>query len=214
MPLAGCALATSIFGTGFMRTRPAYRCPHDSKSRQKKTGGDRRRTTLATATYVSARAASDAVRRPPRALALGLDGRLRRGGRRGLRCVSFGVGRRWPALYQRRAEMTQLRKRMIEDMQLMGLGLRTQSCYVAAVRRLAAHYRRSPDALSEEEVRAYLIALRDRGIARGTFKHNQHGIQFLYRHTLDRGWPLFSKKNSAPATTEALAGRAHGRAGP
>jgi hypothetical protein len=90
--------------------------------------------------------------------------------------------------------MTLLRKRMIEDMQLMGLGLRTQSCYVAAVRRLAAHYRRSPDMLSEDEVRAYLIALRDRGIARGTFKHNRHGIQFLYRHTLDREWPLFSKK--------------------
>jgi hypothetical protein len=93
--------------------------------------------------------------------------------------------------------MTPLRKRMIEDMQLMGLGLRTQTCYVSAVRRLAAHYRRSPDGLSEEEVRAYLIALRDRGVARGTFKHNQHGIQFLYRHTLDREWSLFSKKRFA-----------------
>jgi hypothetical protein len=93
--------------------------------------------------------------------------------------------------------MTPLRRRMIDDMQLMGLGLRTQSCYVSAVRRLAAHYRRSPDLLSEEEVRAYLIALRDRGIARGTFKHNQHGIQFLYRHTLDREWLLFSKKRFA-----------------
>ena len=93
--------------------------------------------------------------------------------------------------------MTPLRKRMIEDMQLRGLGLRTQTCYVAAVRRLAAHYRRSPDMLSEDEVRAYLIALRDRGIARGTFKHNQHGIQFLYRHTLDHDWSLFSKKRFA-----------------
>jgi integrase/recombinase XerD len=90
--------------------------------------------------------------------------------------------------------MTPLRKRMIEDMQLRGLGLRTQTCYVAAVRRLADHYGRSPDTLSEEEVRAYLIALRDRGVARGTFHHNQHGIQFLYRHTLDREWLLFSKK--------------------
>jgi hypothetical protein len=90
--------------------------------------------------------------------------------------------------------MTPLRKRMIEDMQLSGLGLRTQTCYVAAVRRLAAHYRRSPDTLSEEEVRCYLIALRDRGVARGTFAHNRHGIQFFYRHTLDREWLLFSKK--------------------
>jgi len=93
--------------------------------------------------------------------------------------------------------MTPLRKRMIDDMQLMGLGLRTQTCYVAAVRRLAKHYRRSPDLLSEEEVRAYLIALRDRGIARGTFAHNHYGIQFFYRHTLDREWLLFSKKRFA-----------------
>jgi Phage integrase, N-terminal SAM-like domain len=93
--------------------------------------------------------------------------------------------------------MTPLRKRMIEDMQLRGLGLRTQTCYVAAVRRLAAHYRRSPDTLSEEEVRAYLIALRDRGVARGTFAHNHYGIQFFYRHTLDREWLLFSKKRFA-----------------
>jgi hypothetical protein len=93
--------------------------------------------------------------------------------------------------------MTPLRMRMIEDMRLRGLGLRTQTCYVSAVRRLAAHYRRSPDKLSVEEVRAYLIALRDRGVARGTFTHNQHGIQFLYRHTLDREWLLFSKKGFA-----------------
>jgi hypothetical protein len=44
------------------------------------------------------------------------------------------------------------------------------------------------------EVRAYLIALRDRGVARGTFQNNQHGIQFFYRYTLDREWQLFSKK--------------------
>jgi hypothetical protein len=40
-----------------------------------------------------------------------------------------------------------------------------------AVRRLAAHYKRSPDLLSEEEVRDYVLHLRDqRGVARGTFK--------------------------------------------
>ena len=105
--------------------------------------------------------------------------------------------------------MTPLRKRMIEDMQLLGLGLRTQTCYVSAVRRLAAHYGRSPDTLSEDEVRAYLIALRDRGVARGTFTHNQHGIQFLYRHTLDRDWLLFSKKRFVRRDRSAC--RSHSR---
>jgi hypothetical protein len=93
--------------------------------------------------------------------------------------------------------MSPLRLRMIEDMKLASLAPRTQTAYIAAVRRLSAHYRRSPDALSEEEVRAYLVGLRDRGVARGTFKTNHYGIQFLYRHTLDHDWALFSKKRFA-----------------
>ena len=62
---------------------------------------------------------------------------------------------------------------------------------------MAAHYRRSPDELSEEEVRVYLLAMRERGAARGTFKANHYGIQFLYLNTLNRDWALFSKKRSA-----------------
>jgi hypothetical protein len=93
--------------------------------------------------------------------------------------------------------MSALRLRMIEDMRLAGLASGTQATYVQAVRALAAHYRRSPDRLSEEEVRAYLLGLRERGVARGTFKTHHYGIQFLYRQTLDRDWPLFSKKRFA-----------------
>jgi hypothetical protein len=94
--------------------------------------------------------------------------------------------------------MTTLRSRMIEDMTLAGLVPRTQEVYIQAARRLAAHYKRSPDLLSEEEVRAYVLHLRDeRGVARGTFKTNHGGIRFLFHKTLDRDWPLFSKKESA-----------------
>jgi hypothetical protein len=46
------------------------------------------------------------------------------------------------------------------------------------------YYRRSPDQLSEEEVRAYILNLRERGAARGTFKANYYGIPYLYRYTL------------------------------
>jgi hypothetical protein len=92
---------------------------------------------------------------------------------------------------------------MIEDMMLAGLAASTQAVYIEAVRKLAARYRRSPDELSEEEVRSYLVGLRARGIARGTFKSNHYGIQFLYRHTLDRDWPLFSKKRFANRSRSA-----------
>ena len=93
--------------------------------------------------------------------------------------------------------MTPLRQRMIDDMRLAGFAERTRDVYIQAVRRLAKHYMRSPDLLSEEEVRAFLLHLRDeRGVARGTFKTNHGGIRFLYTRTLDRDWPLFSQKNA------------------
>src|SRR6267142_2701625 len=57
--------------------------------------------------------------------------------------------------------MTPLRQRMIDDMRLAGFAERTRDVYIQAVRRLAAHYMRSPDLLSEEEVRTYLLYLRD-----------------------------------------------------
>jgi Phage integrase, N-terminal SAM-like domain len=69
---------------------------------------------------------------------------------------------------------------------------------VGVFRRLAARYRRSPDQLSEEEVRGYLLGLRERGVALGTFKAYHGGIQFLYRRTLDRDWALFQKKVRPP----------------
>ena len=104
--------------------------------------------------------------------------------------------------------MTPLRKRMIEDIRVVGLATGTQANYLHAVRALAAYYMRSPDELGEEEVRAYLLHLRDeRGVALGTFKTNHGGIQFLYCRTLERDWPLFLKKESAlPSRSACLPG--------
>jgi len=59
--------------------------------------------------------------------------------------------------------MSPLRARMIEDMILAGLSKGTQREYLRAVWQLAKHYRRAPDQLSEDEVRCYLLALRQCG---------------------------------------------------
>ena len=53
--------------------------------------------------------------------------------------------------------MTPFRQRMVEDMQLRGFSARTQGCSVAAVRQLAQHYHRSPDLLTEEDLRQYFL---------------------------------------------------------
>ncbi len=85
--------------------------------------------------------------------------------------------------------MTRLRQRMLEDMQLRGLSARTQGCYVAAVRQLAEHYHRSPDQITEEELRQYFLYLANekRG-ARATATIALCGIRFFFTHTLHREW--------------------------
>src|SRR5882672_2350721 len=93
--------------------------------------------------------------------------------------------------------MSPMRMRMIEDMVLAGLAKSTQAVYVKAVCKLTAHYGRSPDTFTEEEVRAYLVSMRERGVARGTFKAHHFGIQFFYCQTLNREWALFLKKGFA-----------------
>ena len=93
--------------------------------------------------------------------------------------------------------MTPLRQRMIDDMVAAGLVPATQAAYIQAVRGLAKHYHRSPDELTEAEVRGYLLHLRDeRGVAHGTFQPAHAALQFLYVRTLERDWALFSKKES------------------
>ena len=100
--------------------------------------------------------------------------------------------------------MTALRKSMIDDMVAAGLSANTQAAYIRAVRGLAKHYYRSPDALSEAEVRSYLLHLRDeRCVAHGTFQPYHAGIQFLYVHTLEREWALFLKKESSRPNASA-----------
>lgn len=99
---------------------------------------------------------------------------------------------------------TPLRQRMIEDMTLAGLAPRTMVCYIDAVRALAGHYRRSPDQISEEEVRSYILGKKAQGAARGSFKVIYHGIRFLYVHTLNYDWPLFDKKRFASQSRSAF----------
>ena len=94
--------------------------------------------------------------------------------------------------------MSELRNRMIKDMQLAGLVEGTQREYLRAPRQLAAYYMVSPDRLSERNVEDYLLYLRDDlGVAKGTFAPVFAGLKFFYLNTLGYDWPLFTKKKSA-----------------
>ncbi len=86
--------------------------------------------------------------------------------------------------------MTRLRQRMIEDMQLRGLSEETQEAYARAVRQLAEHYGKSPQRISDEELRQYFLHLTNvKQLSSSTIKVALYGIKFLFRHTLRKEWP-------------------------
>jgi integrase/recombinase XerD len=85
--------------------------------------------------------------------------------------------------------MSTLRERMIEDMQLRGLSPRTQESYVRAVRQLAQHFRRSPDQITEEELREYFLHQRTvTGWSSSAATIALSAIKFFCEHTLRKEW--------------------------
>ncbi len=101
--------------------------------------------------------------------------------------------------------MTELRKRMIEDMQLTGLSHGTQEGYVRVVRQLAGHFHRSPDRLTERQLRDYLMHLREvRAVGKGTFQQHFFGLKFLFVNTPAYDWPLLTKKKFANPIANAF----------
>ena len=56
-----------------------------------------------------------------------------------------------------------LRQRMIDDLRQRNLSPETQDAYVRAVKNFSRHFSRSPDHLSHDDVRTYLLHLTSRG---------------------------------------------------
>ena len=86
--------------------------------------------------------------------------------------------------------MTPLRKRVIEDMHLHGFSKGTQQAYANAIRRMAEYYGKSPDKITEEELRQYFLYLtHERQLGYGTCKLTLSAVKFLYEYTLQKEWP-------------------------
>ena len=63
------------------------------------------------------------------------------------------------------AEMSLLRRRMIEDMTVRNLSPATQRSYLHAVSKFSRYFGRSPDRLGLEDVRAFQVHLVSTGIS-------------------------------------------------
>jgi integrase/recombinase XerD len=84
---------------------------------------------------------------------------------------------------------TPLRQRLIEDLQLHGFAAKTQDAYVRAVKQLAEYYRKSPDLITEDELRQYLLYLtNEKHVSASTFTVTLCGLKFFYEQTLQRQW--------------------------
>ncbi|MGY0791967.1 phage integrase N-terminal SAM-like domain-containing protein [Azospirillum argentinense] len=63
------------------------------------------------------------------------------------------------------AEMSPLRRRMIEDMTVRNLSLATRRSYVHAVAKFSRFFGRSPERLGLDEVRTFQVQLISQGIS-------------------------------------------------
>ena len=82
--------------------------------------------------------------------------------------------------------MTALRQRLIEDMQVRNYSPRTVEAYVAAVAKVAKHFKRGPDQLTSEELRAFQVHLLSVKTSWSQFNQIVCGLRFFYGTTLGR----------------------------
>ena len=88
--------------------------------------------------------------------------------------------------------MTELRRRMTEDLQLAGYALNTILSYILTVQVLAKYYMRSPDLLTEDEIRQFFLYLiNDRKVSSSSITVYLCGIKFFFERTLKRTWSIF-----------------------
>jgi len=83
--------------------------------------------------------------------------------------------------------MTTLRQQLIQELVLRGCSPRTQEAYVYQVYQLAKYYRRPPDQLSDQQVRAYLFYLaNERKLSASTLNQAVNAFRFFYERVLHR----------------------------
>ena len=82
---------------------------------------------------------------------------------------------------------------MTRKLQINGKSLRTQQAYTRAVRQLAEHYHKAPEAICESELQDYFLFRRNTSKwAPKTLRICYTGIKFYYQFVLQRDWKLFA----------------------
>lgn len=87
--------------------------------------------------------------------------------------------------------MTEMRRRMEEELKLRDCSPRTSEAYLGWMTRFAQHYRRPPEELGNEQVRAFLVTLLAEGkLSRSTLVQAFSALKFFYVHVLHRSFEI------------------------
>ena len=83
-------------------------------------------------------------------------------------------------------------ERMIQTLQLNGMSESTQFAYVRAVRQLSDFYQKTPDVITEEELRQYFLHKKNVSLwSPRTMSVTYCGIRYFYTKVLQHEWHLF-----------------------
>jgi site-specific recombinase XerD len=81
---------------------------------------------------------------------------------------------------------------MTEDLQLAGYSPNTILSYIITVQVLAKYFMRSPDLLTEDEIRQFFLHLiNERKVSSSSITVYLCGIKFFYERTIKRTWNIF-----------------------
>jgi site-specific recombinase XerD len=96
-----------------------------------------------------------------------------------------------PSIPIRSFAMTPLRQRMLEDMGIRNLAENTQSAYLLQITAYAKYFKRPPEVLGPEEIRAYQVHLtQTRHLSPSSLSVATGALRFLYKVTLKRDWAV------------------------
>jgi len=84
--------------------------------------------------------------------------------------------------------VTHLRKRLLEEIECRNYSHATAHAYVAAIRRFAKYFHRSPEQLGREHIRQYQTYLVERGLCAKSIRLQIAALRFLYLKVLRRNY--------------------------
>ncbi len=79
-----------------------------------------------------------------------------------------------------------LRQRFLEDMRIKGLQSKTQTMYLRGMRDFTRFLGHAPDSATPEELRAFQLDMKERGIGAPTFNNRLTVLSFFFATTCPR----------------------------